>query len=206
MKPEQRAVALAWIVAFIVALVIVLFPLKSQAATVPHFSLSGEINIETAEKFKRFIISNSKKVSPKIIVHIESLGGYVISENKILHYLMGTESKVLCYVDSHAASAAANILTYCAQKGKVYVTPKAMIMFHISQVCKNINVRGECTKYVPVTPVSHPKEYKKSIKSMKHVKNYLTPKQWKAILKGKDVEITGAQFMAYERLRLSGVK
>lgn len=165
-----------------------------KATRTVHYKLNTPIDFTTAEKFKQFIIDLGK--GNTAVIHIESWGGYIISMHKIIYYLDKSDAATICYVDSHAASAAAMILMHCTYK---HVTPRAEITFHLTQMCTEVSPYGKCIKYRPVSPLFYPELYKESVEELNIAKTILTDDEWNAMLLGEDITLKGSTFM--ERLR-----
>lgn len=158
-----------------------------------YYSITGTYGPAMAEKFKKFITKTRE--GDKVILHIESPGGLVLSLNKILHYLHKSKANVSCYVDSHAMSAAAITLMHC---DRVYATDKSVILFHMFQVCK-AQFGNMCVARRAVSAKHEPEMYKESVRMLQVAKYVLTKKQWNDLLNGADVAISGKVLM--ERLR-----
>ena len=165
-----------------------------KPVSVYHYEISGLIDIAAAERFKKFI--SQRKAGDRVLIHIESQGGLVVSMNKIIFYLAKTRADVACYVDSHAFSAAANILTYCK---RMVVTPRALVMFHLSQICTERGLLGGCNKQKAVSPTFRPEVYKRAFRDFKRIRVLFTEQEYHDLINGKDIEIEGVEFM--NRLR-----
>lgn len=161
-----------------------------NSSRITEYKLHGYVNQKMAEGFKRFILT--KTVNDSVRIHIETFGGMVLSTNKILHYLTSTKASVICEVDSHAQSAGAMILAACET---VKVKDYAEILFHISQVCKETNVLGKCSKRAPINPKDNPRLYAQELKEMESVRHLLTDEEWDAMFKGKNIILRGNVFL-----------
>jgi ATP-dependent protease ClpP protease subunit len=158
--------------------------IKTPVYVIHEYSIKGMINFEIAEDFKHYILD--KKSTDIILLHIESAGGYVTSYNKIQFYLRRTNATVHCYVDSHAASAAAMILTSCPT---MFATPDSFILFHITHMPDNTG------KTVPINETDYPKKWLKNIKEFEKIRYLFTEKEYGAIFKGEDVILSGKELM-----------
>lgn len=94
-----------------------------------HYSLNGIIDPVKARSVSAWLMSLGEE--DKAMLHIETYGGHEVSAYKIMEYIGRTKGDVTCYVDSHAMSAGAMILSSCK---KIYVTPRARVVFHLPRV------------------------------------------------------------------------
>lgn len=163
-----------------------------------EYNIHGAIDIDGAEKFRVFM--KDKRKADSINIHIESPGGLVVSMHKYIYHLKKTKARVVCTVDSHAASAAAMILLACKN---VLVAPEAMVLFHLSRYCIKPGLMG-CQKYKVVNPIDEPADYRRAIRFLKVAKRYLTKEEWSSMIKGKDIRIRGEVLM--RRIRNGGVR
>lgn len=171
-------------------------PIEKETHTYTY-SISGPIDGDTAAGFKDFIVS--KKAGDRVVIHIESHGGVVNSMYKIMFYLTKTKANVVCYVDSHASSAAANILMSCP---KISITPRALITFHVFQICTQSSMLQGCTKSRAVSPVFRKDSYHRSMRGFRKIKHIFSKAEWVNLSSGADVSIEGEVLMK----RLRGVK
>lgn len=171
--------------------------LKQSLGVYDEYELAGMVDIAMAQKFKKYILS--VRNGQKIIIHIETFGGYGLSQDKILYYIKKSKADINCYADSHAMSAGANILVRCP---KFYATDNARILFHVSQMCTQNDANGQCIAFKATSPTFYPEYYYESIEQLEEIKYLFTEFEWNQLLNSQNVTIKGDVLMK----RLEGKK
>lgn len=145
---------------------------------IPKYSIDTAIDQDAAKEFKKFILENEGY--NEIALHIESPGGSVLFQDKIIYYMEQSEASFVCTVDAGAYSAAAIILTYCDD---VIMAPKSEIMFHLPRKEGRV-----------ISSTYEPDLYKLQKIEKQRIRYLFTDAEWDAMFAGQDIIFDGITF------------
>lgn len=173
----------ALITATALSLFLVLTP-KASAETY-HAYLYSRVETKNIDPLIK-IVKKAKK-NDVVVVHLKSFGGDVIPGFKFIHALNNSPASVVGKIEGTCASMCATISLYL---DKVEAKPTALVMFHYYTILGIPAIPGSgLDKLAPYLT----EYFNAQFKNMKDA-GLLTDVEYKKIMNGKDVFMTGAEY------------